>query len=332
MGEYRGAETATNFGDVNAELDALSTGCALFDLTRRAKFFVTGPDRARWLNGMVTNNIRDLAAGHGSYNFVLNPQGRIQGDLYVFNRGDSLLIDTEACQREKLREFLGKYIIMDDVEISSADDKLTAIGLAGPLRADFLKAISLPADLEPLHVCETKYQNLPISLMRADRGHFEIWMDPRNATEIWSSMIAAGAKPVGSDAIELARIAAGIPRYGVDIRDRDLPQETGQSQALNFNKGCYVGQEIVERIHSRGAVHRSFTGFIFDGPLPTPGAKVQSGGKEVGELTSVASLPSRNGARMIGLGYIRREAAAAGAEMSVDGTKAKALSVPFKNL
>ena len=99
----------------------------------------------------------------------------------------------------------------------------------------------------------------------------------------------------------------GIPRYGIDIRERDLPQETEQERALNFSKGCYVGQEIVERIRSRGQVRRKFTGFEVNGPLPSPGSKVLVDGKEVGEITSAASLPLSGGERRVALGYIRRE-------------------------
>ena len=107
---------------------------------------------------------------------------------------------------------------------------------------------------------------------------------------------------MGTAALELLRIAAGIPRYGVDIRERDLPQETEQDRALNFSKGCYVGQEIVERIRSRGQVRRKFTGFEIDGPLPAAGSKIQVDGKDVGEITSAASLPVAGGERRGGAG------------------------------
>jgi aminomethyltransferase len=125
-------------------------------------------------------------------------------------------------------------------------------------------------------------------------------------------LVAAGATPVGADALELRRISLGIPKFGMDIRERDLPQETGQTRALNFTKGCYLGQEIVERIRSRGAVHRQFTAFSVEGTLPEPGAKILAGEKdekEVGEITSSAILPLPGGGRAVALGYLRREAA-----------------------
>jgi aminomethyltransferase len=134
---------------------------------------------------------------------------------------------------------------------------------------------------------------------------------------------------VGSTAVELLRIASGIPRYGADIRERDLPQETEQERALSFVKGCYVGQEIVERIRSRGQVRRKFTGFDIHGPLPALGAKIQADGKDVGEITSAASLPGTNGDRPVALGYIRREAGTPGKVLDAGGSEALVARLPF---
>src|SRR5208283_4868820 len=136
--EHGGAvvATASDFGDPRAEFQALLSGCGLYDPSWRAKILVTGGDRVRWLNGMVSNNVRDLAPGHGVYAFLLNAQGHIQADLYVFQyafqRRDSLLVDTERRQREKILQLFDRYIIADDVEIADVSDKLTALGLTGP--------------------------------------------------------------------------------------------------------------------------------------------------------------------------------------------------------
>jgi folate-binding protein YgfZ len=127
----------------------------------------------------------------------------------------------------------------------------------------------------------------------------------------------------------LLRIAAGIPRYGQDIRERDLPQETEQERALNFSKGCYIGQEIVERIRSRGSVHRKFTGFEVGGPLPAPGMKIQADGKELGEITSAASLPLADGERPVALGYVRRELAVPGKALNAGDSKLTVAGLPF---
>jgi aminomethyltransferase len=147
--------------------------------------------------------------------------------------------------------------------------------------------------------------------------------------QLWDELLRAGATPVGSEALELHRIVSGIPRYGVDIRERDLPQETEQVRALNFSKGCYVGQEIVERIRSRGAVHRKFSGFIADAGEITTGSKVVAGEKEVGEITSVASLQLPAGNQTLALGYIRREVGTPGREVMIGAARAKVVQLPF---
>src|SRR5262249_52355491 len=137
---------------------------------------------------------------------------------------------------------------------------------------------------------------------------FELIVAAKDAPRIWQALTASGETLVGSEAVEMMRIAGGIPAYGQDISDRDLPQETCQERALDFSKGCYIGQEIVERIRSRGHVHRQFTGFRFEGEAPQPGAKVEAGGMEAGLITSVARLPRPEGTEAVGLGYLRREA------------------------
>src|SRR5512138_1113852 len=143
IGSYNGAETASAFGEVAAEFGALVQQAGVFDLGWRAKLILTGSDRHKWLNGMVTNNIRDLAPNHGSYNFLLNAQGHIMGDMYLYNRGDYILLDTDVSQAGKLREALNKFIIMDDAEIADASDKLTAIGLEGQKVKSVLSAAAI---------------------------------------------------------------------------------------------------------------------------------------------------------------------------------------------
>jgi aminomethyltransferase len=299
----------------------------------RAKILITGDDRVRWLNGMVTNNIKDLPRDRGNYSFVLNPQGRILGDLYAYNRGDSILIDTESAQVENLVKLFDHYIIMDDVEVQDRSDAITAIGMQGQRSPEILKraGIAVP-DLEPMQIVDITWNGVTICVSRMvsdDFLTFEIWAPPNTMPEIWKALIASGAEPVGSEALEKFRVMVGFPKYGTDIRERDLPQETQQSHALNFSKGCYVGQEIVERIRSRGNVHRTFHGFVLYGQMPERGAKLEADGKEVGELTSVNRIPAAHDERPVALGYIRREALERGARITYAGGEAQPAKIPF---
>ncbi len=333
LGPYNGVETALDFGDPVGELAALRSQCGVFDLAWRAKITVTGKDRVRWLHNMVTNNVRDLPLNRGAYNFVLNAQGRILGDLYMYNRGESLLLDTDRAQVEPLLTAMKRFIIMDKVEMSAAGEMIS-VGLCGPQAVEILTAAGLDVQgMAPLELREQRLNGWTLTLVRGPEskpGWYEVWTDqPDAGPAVRDKLVAAGAKPVGADALELWRVLKGIPQYGQDIRDRDLPQETGQTQALCFTKGCYIGQEIVERIRSRGQVHRKFTGFEFPGDPPAPG-KYESEGRAVAEITSLARVPATGGEKKIGLGYVRREAAAAGPELDLGGHKAKIVDVPFE--
>ena len=322
--------------DVQGEFLELASGCGVFKLDSRARISLTGDDRVRWLNGMVTNNVRDLAVGHGVYAFLLNPQGHILGDLYAYNRGDSILVDTDASQIEKLLATFDRYIIMDDVEVVQVTDKIAAVGVAGPQARAVTRGakIEVPT-LEPLQFAEAKFSDISLTIVRGDNPAvetYEIWLAPADQPQVWEALMLGGGKPASAGALELLRIAAGIPRYLQDIRERDLPQETEQTRALNFNKGCYIGQEIVERIRSRGAVHRKFSGFDVEGPLPPPGTKIQADGKDVGEITTSTGLPLPSGERRVALGYIRREIGITGRKFQAADATITVVNLPFPGI
>jgi aminomethyltransferase len=280
---------------------------------------------------MISNNVRDLAPGHGVYAFLLNAQGRIQGDLYAFNRGESLLVDMERGQRDKIWELFDHYIIADDVEMADVSDKIATVGMTGPESRTVLERAGIPvSELAYLQFADVQWQQTAITVLRAGeeaKESWQIWIAPEHVSNLWDALIKAGATPAGSSALNLFRISRGIPQFGLDIRDRDLPQETSQTRALNFTKGCYLGQEIVERIRSRGSVHRQFTAFVVEGSLPEAGSKIQADGKEVGEITSSAILPFPSGDRSVSLGYLRREAV--GKELSAGNSRLSLVPTPI---
>ena len=332
LGQYAGAETPASFGDSVGELRALHNGAGIFDLGWRSTIVLTGSDRQRWLNGMVTNNTRDLPLNHGNYSFVLNAQGRIQGDLTTYNRGEYYLVITDAGQVEKLKGIFDKYIIMDDVEVVDVSEKLTAIGIAGPNSRDVLSKAGITfADLVAGEVVDLDWHNIGISVARGlgNRETYEVWFAPDHAGAIWDALAAAGGTPVGYEALEWLRILQGTPRYGIDITERYLPQETGQDRALHFAKGCYLGQEIVERIRSRALLHRGFAGLLVEGPAPAPETAVMAGEKKIGEITSSAEIPVGDSTRTFALGYIRTESSAPGTEVRVNEARAIVSTLPF---
>lgn len=346
LAPYAGVETPENFGgagggagseaaSVEREFAAITTSCGVYDLGWRAKIRVTGEDRVRWLNGMVTNNIKDLAKNRGNYNFVLSAQGRILGDLYIYNRGEDILLDTERAQAEPLLKVLNHFIIMDDVEVTDISERLTSIGVQGPDSESILRKVGItPECAEPLVVCDLEWNGQPVAITRmANPDHltYEIWLAPESAAALWDALVAAGALPTGTAALEKFRVMAGVPRYGVDITERYLPQETNQETALNFTKGCYIGQEIVERIRARGQVHRTLAGFVLDAAVER-GGKILVGGKDLGEITSVARVrpPKSDSEKVLALGYIRREAEKPGTHIQVGEVGGAVASLPFK--
>ncbi len=305
-------------------MTALHEGAGVYDLGWRCRLRVTGEDRVRWLNGMVTNTVKDLQPGYLNYTFLLNAQGRIQGDGDIYALPDALLLATDRAQAERLHAHLDRFIIMDDVELS-LETGVTAIGLGGP-RAQALLGGLYPdaAALAPGELLQTD----ALLIARDGQESYVLWLADEAAPALWQRLVTAGAVPCGTEALEALRILSGVPRYGADIHDKSLAQETGQTRALNFNKGCYLGQEIVERVRSRATVHRAIRQFVLQGDVPAPGTALFAPGKPeaVGELTSVASvsLPGLGG--IYALGTVRAEAAQA--PLHYTGGEATALAQP----
>ena len=316
--------TAQELDAPEQETAALAGGAALHDLGWMRRIKVRGADRFRWLSGMVTNMVNDLGANAGAWNLVLNAQGRIQGDLTVWrNRphrqepgdtgaDDKLELEIAADQMDPLLAHLNRFIIMDDVELAPREDE-TALGLTGPKAGEVLDRLGLPRLAEPLTHTRADWNGLSVRLRRGYgvlAEHYELWTSIATATKLWKFLLAGGATPVGFAALESFRVAEGIAAYGIDIHERDLPQETAQTRALSFNKGCYLGQEIVERIRSRGNVHRHLRHFELDGPLPAQGVELLLDGAAVGSITSATELPLSGGARRFALAMVRAEAEA----------------------
>jgi folate-binding protein YgfZ len=321
-----------------AQLAALlqTTGVAPLDHTGWIR--VTGEDRVRWLNGMVTNSTQELQPGEGNYNFLLSVQGRIQGDATIFAEPDALLMETAATQVPILMALLDRFIIMDDVELTDITDTRKGLLVAGPQAASLLTNIGLPVETVPaLKRQSLTWNSIPVTVIHAYSPlvpRYELWIDdPTAAAALLHTLLDESATLCEPQSLEWLRMLEGTPLYSVDIRDRELPQETGQNRALHFAKGCYLGQEIVERIRSRGNVHRTFIGLRLEGELPAVGSKLQADGKDIGELTSVASIPvpGAEGVVQLALGYVRREALDRASPLLYPGGIATTVSLPFSS-
>jgi folate-binding protein YgfZ len=318
----------------NLELAATLHGAGVAPLENTGWIRVTGGDRLRWLNGMATNAVQQLSPYTSSYNFFLNAQGRIQADGYIFAFPDELLIETSRQQVSALIPYLDHYIIMDDVELADVTESRHGITIVGPNAVVLFSRLSLPVEnLGDLETRTLQWNSADVTVLHTYSPlvpRYELWAStPQVAAQLLDALKGAGAVACDPAALESLRILEGTPLYGTDIRERDLPQETNQTRALHFAKGCYLGQEIVERIRSRGNVHRTFAAFRLEGSLPAAGTPLESSGKQVGELTSVAQIPLEEGALQLALGYVRREALDRGEPLQYAGGTASPVALPY---
>ncbi len=300
--------------------DALRSATAWLDLSARGRIYATGDDRARLLHALTTNHVQQLTPGTWCYAFFLNAQGHILADVNLFCLADRFLLDTEPETRERVFRHLDKYIIADDVALEDATESMASVAVEGPHAAALLAAAGAPLpDAEYAHAP----WNGAIVARVSETGApgFRIFM-PAAAKAAWIARLeSAGAVPATPGEARTVRLEHGKPRYGEDIFDTTLPQETRQMHAVHFTKGCYLGQEIVERIRSRGHVNRLLVRLVVEGETPlASGTKVTAGAAEAGEVTSSAFSPGLG--KVVALAYVRAQFAAEGTAVQAGGRPA----------
>ncbi len=322
--EYRGSLTRADGGEAAALLPDWPRGQVLLsDASWRAQLAVGGADARSWLNGMISANVRDLEPGRWAPSFQLDPKGHILATLEVACLGaNSFLLLTDESQRAGLEQRLRRYIFVSKLSLEDRSERWSGLRLRGPEWAQAWRRAGL-AELK-LAAGELGAVRLPdgsegLGLGAAAGGiaQLELLAPAAAMAELWERLEAV-ALAVGSGVVERDRILSREPRYGTDITAGELPQETGQAGWLDFTKGCYVGQEIVERIRARGAVHRHWRALALGAEAP-PGAAIEAEGRAVGQLTSVA----RRGPDWLGLGYLRDPHQAPGTVLAVGGVAAR---------
>jgi tRNA-modifying protein YgfZ len=294
--------------------EALRSHAAWIDVSNRGKIRVTGEDRARLLHAMSTNDVNHLAPGHGLYAFFLNDKGRILADAYIYNLGESLFLDTEPETAAKLRDHLDRYIIADDAELSDETTAWAAIDLAGPNCQELAGELGIP--LPDSDYALREWNDGFVVRMAKLRIFLPVAKKPAFVAQLH----AANLPQASAEEARIVRIENGIPRYGEEISERYLVQETGVTQAVHYAKGCYLGQEIVERVRSRGQVHRVLRPIRIEATdPPAPGTKLSTGGKDVAEIASAVYSPALGA--VAALAYVRTEAAESKPELVVTGSE-----------
>jgi folate-binding protein YgfZ len=337
MGVWFGCALPDDFGDWQREYLFAKQNVALLDKNYRAYVSLAGPDRSRYLNAILTSNVKDLQLGQGSVSLLLNPQGRILAELQTYARSQDLFCVSYAMIREKLIETLDKFIIMDDVTLTDETLRYGTLALEGPGAAKLIAGttgLDLNA-LPDLGSAEITIQTMPATVTRKTLGGSaaaDILTARENLEPLWSLLLqqarAAGGGPLGYTALNALRLEQGVPWFGYDFGDKQIPHEAGlQDSHISYTKGCYTGQEIVERVRSRGQVNRRRVELIFPGSrVPSTGEILTAEGKEVGYVTRASALPSRPFA--IGMGYLRKENNAHGSRVDWAGGSAKVAKFP----
>ena len=335
---YSGGTSRGDSGDWLAEYRAARESVALIDKNYRAYLRFTGPDRVRYLNAILTNNIKDLATGHGIVSLFLNPQGRIQAEIETYAETESLFCVSYAMIRETLVPALDKFIIMDDVTLTDESDKYGTLALEGPEAAEVVKKLTTIdlGSLGELSFQETTVAGIPCRMTRRSPGGVagaEFLLAREDLARLWQALrqavSGAGGRAMGYQALNALRLEQGIPWFSYDFGDKQIPHEAGLEHShISYTKGCYTGQEIVERVRSRGQVNRVRVLVKFDSSEPPPsGAVLMADGKEAGHVTRAAFSPALQTA--IAMAYVRREKSDVGSLLACGGCKATVVGAPL---
>jgi len=342
--EFFGVRLPAQFGDPLAEYEAARNNVALVDTNFRAVFALTGPDRVRYLNAVTSGNIRDLTPGQSALGLLLNAQGHMLAELMTLVLEDRLLVLSHAFLRQRTFEILDRFIIMDDAALADDTAQTGTLAIEGPKAPDLLRKLmhveymQLPDGAHVTAVLDSAGAAIPCRVLRDSlfglRGA-ELLLPRESLSAAWQALSAAartlGGSPIGYRALNMLRLEAGIPWFGTDFDEHQIPQEAGvESTHISFTKGCYTGQEIVERVRSRGHVNRRLTGLLFNSAeVPKPGATVLAkDGTEAGHITSAAFSPLAG--KATGMAYVRREYLEPGTTLQCGNVAAEVIEVPLR--
>lgn len=321
----RGIALPASFTDPLREYHAVREKVGLIDASFRVSLRMTGEDRVSFLQGIVSNDIKALRPGEGCAATLLTEQGRLVADLRVYALESALLIDVDARIKDKALDTFSRFIIADDVELEDLSEQCVTLALQGPLAIHVLTAAGVALSLAKAfqHGVAT-INGAAVHIARADdtgADGYALFVPRAEAEHVWQTLVRVGEpfglQPVGMTALNLLRVEAGIPWYGVDMDESRIVLEVGLEHAISFKKGCYLGQEVVERATARGHVNRKLSGLLVHGEtIPVSGDKLFHDTQEVGWITSAIASP-RCG-RPIALAYVRREQCAPGTQLRID--------------
>jgi len=335
---HPGRELAAHFGDPVQEHHMVRKVAGLIDLSHRGRLRLSGSDRAKFLHRIISNDVEKLKPGEGNSALMLTNRGKVIADMKVYAHPDAISLETHPEATEVLYRELDKYLIADDVTIEDISDTTGTVGVHGPQSGDLLKqALGLEVDaLAEHHSVFHTFDGQAVLCVRenetGERG-YNLTVESAALAGLWEKLSASSqASPVGLTALESLRIEAGIPRFGAELDDTVIPLEAELESAISFEKGCYIGQEIVARMKYRGHPNRLLRGFVLEtDTLPQNHDLLFDGEKEVGWVTSTVYAPTLG--KTIAMGYIRTALADSGNKVDIqtanERLKAEVVQLPF---
>ena len=312
----------------SADYEALTEGAAFIEFSSRGRLCLTGADRQTFINGQVTNNVKELRVGQGCYAALANAKGKMTCDLNIFILADEILLDFEPGLVAKVSERLEKYIIADDVQIVDASSSFGLVSVLGPKAISTCESLGwrVPKNSFGIELQDSVYvANAP----RLGAPAVDIYF-PVESVNVFGKLKSAGIDASSAEAFEIARVEQGIPRFGVDMDENTLAPEALGENAISYSKGCYIGQEVIARIRTYGQVAKALRGLRFDpgASVPKSGDKIHHDGKEVGWITSAIFSPKLE--CPIALDYVRKECNQVGTRLTVNDAQAEIVALPFQ--
>jgi folate-binding protein YgfZ len=335
-GETQPQEVAPDYGDWQAEYWALRREAGLVPLADYSEIVLTGSDRGAFLNRLCTNRVDRLEPGRGAEALLTDAKAHVLAHVLVFAESDRLVLASLGRFGQRIASHLDYYLIREKVDIRDHSTDVTAFVLAGPRAVATLAGLGITSGLtEHLEHTSANLGGSPVdvrTLLFSVKPWYLLVCHAEAAAELRTALRQAGAKMCGHRAFEALRIEAGWPLYGIDITEANLPQELARDrQTLSFTKGCYLGQETVARLDSRGHVNKTLVGLTLPGEEPPPaGTPLTIDGEPVGQITSAARSPATGG--IVALGYVRRGRNTPDAQLACDFGPATVVTLPMRHL
>ena len=322
------------YSNAEQEYWTIKKAVGLADISHLGRLKITGKDRISFLNGLLTNDISQLKENAGQRSALLNSKARVLADLHLYAQPDNLLVDTGESSASHVKEILDRFVITEDVQIQDSTQDLVQVTVQGPKSSQAIKEV-LGIEAQDLIQLEQKTLG-PSTIIARDRtgqSGYDIIMPTLEAEPVWHGFLLKGGEiglnPVGSQALEILRLEAGYPKYATDVDENTIILEAGFKDAINFNKGCYLGQEVVARATHIGRVNKQLVRLeVETKDSVSPRSKLMSNGREAGFITSAAFSPGLQ--RVVGLGYANREFAKEGTKVNVQSGQTSLSAVVTK--